>query len=145
MRAALDIAARDLRARLRDRSALITAFIAPIGLAVILSLALGSTDEISITIALADLDDGQLGEGIVEAFSEGGADSIISITGVADEAAVQAAIDDGEADAGLIVPAGTTAAAQSGEQARLRVLREPGSLSGARAKEWPSILSCCST
>ncbi len=130
MRAALDIAIRDLRARLRDRSALITAFIAPIGLAVILSLALGSTDEISITIGLVDLDEGQLGEGIVEAFSEGGADSVITITELADEDALRAALDAGEADAGLIVPAGTIERAQAGEQAQLRVLREPGSLSG---------------
>ncbi|MEX0658160.1 MAG: hypothetical protein WD080_03415 [Egibacteraceae bacterium] len=90
MRAAFDIAVRDLRARLRDRSALITAFVAPLGLAVILSLALGSTGGVSVTIALADEDGDRIGQAITGAL---GAD-VFTVVEVADAASVRTAVRD---------------------------------------------------
>lgn len=126
MRAALDIAARDLRARLRDRSALITAFVAPLGLAVILSLALGSTGEVSVSIALADEDGGRVGRAIAGAL---GAD-VFTVVEVADAEAARAAVRDDAAGAGIVVPAGTSDAVTAGDATAVRVIRPTGGLAG---------------
>ncbi|HYZ92761.1 MAG TPA: ABC transporter permease [Actinomycetota bacterium] len=58
MRAALVIAFKDLRQRLRDRSALIVAFVAPLALALIITSAFGGgfSDEFDATYAVLDQD-----------------------------------------------------------------------------------------
>lgn len=128
MRAALDIALRDLRARLRDRSALVTAFVAPLVLAVILAVALGSSGDVAVTIALADEDGGAVGEGIATALASD--DGPFTLLAVDDADGVRAALEADEAGAGIVVPAGTSDAVQSGQPAELRVVRSSGGLSG---------------
>ena len=51
MRAVLVIATKELRQRLRDRSALVLGFVAPIAIATLMSIAFRSTDDFSFTIA----------------------------------------------------------------------------------------------
>jgi ABC-2 type transport system permease protein len=130
MRAVLHIAVRDFRARLRDRSALITAFAAPLGLAIILSSALGSPDDLQVTLALADEDGGGWGRQIVAGIAESEAADVIEVVAAADGDAVRTAVDEGDADAGLVVPAGTLETVSGGRQASLVVVRRSGGLSG---------------
>jgi ABC-2 type transport system permease protein len=66
MRSALWIAAKDLRLRLRDRSAIVIGFLVPFGLAGIFSLTLANVDDeedVSATFAIVDLDGGQASAG----------------------------------------------------------------------------------
>ena len=67
MRAALTIAAKDLKERLRDRSAIVLAVIVPLGLAFVMNLTLGPiTDQaFSTDVAIADADGGA----VAQAFS----------------------------------------------------------------------------
>ncbi|MFO8075874.1 MAG: ABC transporter permease, partial [Egibacteraceae bacterium] len=124
LRAALTIARRDLRSRLRDRSALVTAFAAPLVLAVILSVALAGPDEaFETTIALADEDGGALGEGLREALAGDELAEVVSVVEVADAGAARRALAEGTAKAGLVVPAGLGPALERGEGGRLLVLR----------------------
>jgi ABC-2 type transport system permease protein len=61
MRAALLIAARDLVSRLRDRSALIVGFVAPVALALIISFATGGGgDAFQAEVGVVDLDGGDI-------------------------------------------------------------------------------------
>ncbi|HVM13408.1 MAG TPA: ABC transporter permease [Egibacteraceae bacterium] len=130
MRAALVIAARDLRGRLRDRSALVTAFAAPIGLAVILSTALGSADDVSVTLAFADADGGQVGQAVAQALAGAAEDGVVTVVEAADAEAVRAAVDAEEAGAGLVVPAGASGAISAGQPATVQLMRTAGGLSG---------------
>ena len=124
MRAALVIAAKDLRQRLRDRTAIVVAVIAPFGLAAIFSLLLGGTDTpISFTYAYADEDGSEISAalrtGALAGLEEAG---IATITEVDDAEAARDAVDTDEADAALIVPSGFGSAVTGGTGAELEIV-----------------------
>jgi ABC-2 type transport system permease protein len=124
MRAALVIAAKDLRQRLRDRTAIIVAVIAPFGLAAIFSLLLGGTDApVSFTYAYVDADGSEISAaletGALASLEEAGIATIVE----ADSAdAARQAVDNDEVDAALIVPAGFGDAVTSGGGAELEIV-----------------------
>jgi ABC-2 type transport system permease protein len=123
VRVALVVAAKDLRQRLRNRSAILTSIVAPLGLAIIFSQLLGSAVAFHARYVVADLDGGTLSRmfrdevigGLVQA-------TVADVTDVPTEAAARAAVDDGTADAAFIVPAGFTAAIQAGQAVTLDVV-----------------------
>ncbi len=124
MRAALVIAAKDLRQRLRDRTAIVVAVIAPFGLAAIFSMLLGGTDDpISFTYAYADADGSEITAGLREgglaALEEAG---IATVVEADSPDAARDLVDDGEADAALIVPSGFGAALVAGQGAELEIV-----------------------
>ncbi len=126
LRAAATIARRDLRSRLRDRSALVTAFAAPLVLAVILSVALGGPDEaFETTIALADEDGGALGSELRDVLVGDELAEIVEVVEVADADAARRAIVEGAALAALVVPEGLSDAIAAGAGGELVVLRDP--------------------
>jgi ABC-2 type transport system permease protein len=108
MRAALVIALKDLRQRLRDRTAIIVAVVAPFGLAAIFSTLIGgATQPIELAYAYADLDRSELSaalrDGPLAGIEGAGFASVVE----ADSAeAAREAVDIGEVDAALIVPEG---------------------------------------
>ena len=112
MRAALLIAAKDLRARLRDGTALIVAVVAPFGLAAILGTVIPAGDgSLDVRYAVADLDaspvSAAFSDGPLAGLAEAG---IAEITDVADADAARGAVDDEEVDAAFVIPAGFGAA-----------------------------------
>ncbi|MGZ8562969.1 MAG: ABC transporter permease, partial [Candidatus Limnocylindria bacterium] len=124
MRAALVIAAKDLRQRLRDRSAIIVAVIAPFGLAAIFGLLLGGTEDgLDLRYAYVDLDgsaiSSALRDGALAGLEEAGVATIIEVDS---RDAAEAAIDAGDVSAALIVPAGYASAVQSAETADLQII-----------------------
>ena len=126
MRAAFVIAGKDLRERIRDRSAIILAIVAPLGLAIIFSLLLPTGDEtFSADYAFVDLDGSASSaaflSGPLAALEEAG---IAEVTVVEDEDAARAAIDAGDADAAAVIPAGFEAAVQSGAGAGMEIIGE---------------------
>jgi ABC-2 type transport system permease protein len=122
IRVALLIAAKDLRQRLRDRSALLVSIVAPLGLAVIFSQLLGSSSSFSATYAVADLDGGELGTVFREQVLGSVADGPFTIVEAPTEEAARAAVDDGSADAAFIIPPGFTMAIRAGQAATLEVV-----------------------
>ncbi|MEP7369699.1 MAG: hypothetical protein ABI662_08595 [Dermatophilaceae bacterium] len=58
LRAVVAIARKDLRQRLRDRSAIVLGFIAPVAVAALISVAFGSAGSFHTTVAVVDLDGG---------------------------------------------------------------------------------------
>jgi ABC-2 type transport system permease protein len=119
MRAALVIALKDLRQRVRNRTAIVVALVAPFGLAAIFSLLLGgvSGTELDLRYAIADLDRSEISaalrEGPLTGIEEAG---IAEVREVAGADAARAAVDDGEADAAVVVPEGFGEAVTAGER-----------------------------
>jgi ABC-2 type transport system permease protein len=126
MRTALTIARRDLRERLRDRSALLVAFVAPLALAAILSSALGGTESFTTSVGLVDHDGGTLAE-VLRGDVLGDLGPAITVEELRSSDAAIAAIEDGTVRAAVVVPAGFTDAVLTGGSAELTVLRDPAS------------------
>ena len=123
MRIALLIALKDLRQRLRDRSALLVSIAAPLGLAVIFSQLLSGATGFAATYVVSDMDGGALArvlrEDVIGSFADG---DRIKVVDVATEAEARVAVDDGTADAAFLIPAGFSAAIQAGQAATLDVV-----------------------
>lgn len=128
MRVALLIAAKDVRQRVRDRSALLISIAAPLGLALIFGAMLGNVTSFHATYAVADLDGGQLAlvlrRDVIGALARAGA---ATVTDVAGEQAARAAVEDGGADTAFVIPVGFTAAIQSGRPVTLTLIGARGS------------------
>ena len=126
MRAALLIAAKDLRTRVRNRTALIVAVIAPFGLAAILGTVIPTgADEIEFSFVVADVDASEvsaaLADGPLAAVAEAG---IATVSEAADADAARAAIDEGDADVAFILPAGFGTAVLGGQSATIELVAD---------------------
>jgi len=124
-RAALLIAEKDLKARVRDRSALIFGILVPLGLAFIFNLIFagvsGNSKAISLGVVVAD--HGQMGQ----AFTAQVLDplrhiGIISVRAEPSVAAGRSLAAKGTVSAVIVVPAGFTAAVEAGGPASLTVI-----------------------
>lgn len=129
MRAAMIIAAKDLRQKIGDRSALFLAILAPLGLAFLFSLMIPSQDDFHATYVVVDLDGGPLAQGLRSGPLQGLADAdVATITSVASEADARAQVGAGDADAAIVIPAGFSDAIQAGEAGELAIIGGPGTL-----------------
>jgi len=137
MKRALVIASKDLMRSVRDRSAIVTAVVAPLALAFILSTVLGGADgsSLNVTLAVVDQDGGHVSAVLVDDIlpsleSEGA--ELIEIDSV-DEAGRMA--EEGEISAAFVLPEGFTEAVQSSEAAEMTILTDPESEIGAQVAQ----------
>jgi ABC-2 type transport system permease protein len=124
MRAALVIAGRILRQRLRDRSAILFAVVTPLALAVAFAAVIPDfTPTFHAKILLVDRDGGHLA-GVLrdQVLTQVAASGIADIGTASDEAAASAEIDAGRADAAIVVPAGFSEAVTQGKGTEIAVL-----------------------
>ena len=124
MRAALVIAARILRQRLRDRSAILFAVVTPLALAVAFAAIIPDfSPTFHTTIAVVDQDGGRLGtvlrEDVLGHLVESG---LADIRPVADSAAAQADVDAGRAGVAIVIPAGFSDAVATDRPTEIRIL-----------------------
>jgi ABC-2 type transport system permease protein len=112
MRAALRIAQKDLRQRLRDRSAIVLGIIAPLGLAFIFSLIIpDAANDFSVELGVVDNDGGHLAEAFrTEVLGSLEGQGFVIPTTYATESELREAVESGTAEAGLVIPSGFTAA-----------------------------------
>lgn len=116
MRAALIIAIKDLRQRVRDRSVLVFAIIAPAGLAAIFSLVLSGVTDFHVRYAVADLDGGALATVLREDVIGSLVDAkVAEVETVPTADAARSAVDEGRVDAAMIIPAGFSDAITGGQ------------------------------
>jgi ABC-2 type transport system permease protein len=134
MKRVLTIASKDLVRSVRDRSAIVTAIVAPLALAFILSTVLGGADgsSLNVTFAVVDKDGGHasavLVDKILPSLESEGVDLIK--TDSVDEARRMA--EEGEVEAAFVLPEGFTEAVQSSESAEITILTDPESDVGAQ-------------
>jgi ABC-2 type transport system permease protein len=122
LRTALLVAGKDLRQRLRDRSALVIAFVAPFVLASIIGLAFGGDDAFKATYAVADADKGPVAAGFTDGvLASPGLRDLVTVRQV-DAGEARALVDRGDADAAFLLPAGFSASVQRGGAATITVL-----------------------
>lgn len=119
------IAGKDLRERVRDRSALVLGFAAPLVIALLMSLAFSATDDFRMTVAVVDADHGELSAAFRRLVTSDELSSVLDVERVADEATARREVDDGTLDAAFVLPAGFTVAAHGGSPARVVVLADP--------------------
>jgi ABC-2 type transport system permease protein len=105
VRVALRIADRELRSRLRDRSALIVGFVAPVALALIISLATGGGGEaFHAETGVVDRDGGEIAQLFVEdVLRSPDLAEVLTVREVASEEAAVAAIEAGELSAAFVL------------------------------------------
>ncbi|MFN8020332.1 MAG: ABC transporter permease [Acidimicrobiales bacterium] len=139
------VAGVELRRRLRNRSAVVTAFVGPLALAMVFGVLLSGTSSFHVTIGVADTDDSPITrafvDGLVTADTGGDAadraDDPVTFErldpGTSD--AARRAVDDGDLDAAIVLPAGFGEAIGSGGSTGIDVVRDPaGQVSGAIAE-----------
>lgn len=113
MRAALTIARKDLRQRLRDRSAIVVGLVAPIGIAAVMSLAFHGMDTFHFTLGVVDADHGPLAAALVETLHAPGLTRVVTTTSLTSRAEAVAEVRAKKVAAALVIPAGFSAAAAS--------------------------------
>ncbi len=126
MRAALRIARKDLKQRLRDRSVFLWGIVAPLGLAAIFSqLFAGISDPstFDVSYAVADLDGGSSArifvDDVLGSIEEQG---LFDIREVATSEEAEQLAADAKVQAAFVVPAGFSEAVAAGEAASLEVI-----------------------
>jgi len=127
MRAALLIAIKDIRQRIRDRSAFIWGIIAPVGLAAIFSMMLGQvadSDFLQVSFGVVDLDHGEVStlftDDILGALEqEGIVSEIVRLDSVP---AAEDLVSGGDVDAAFVMPIGFSAAAGGGDEVAIDVI-----------------------
>ncbi len=105
MRATVTIAARELRSRLRDRSAWIVGLAAPVALASIIAIAFsGDGPAFRATAGLADLDGGEVASRFAsDVLASDELAEIFTVEPFADEAAARAAVADRAIDVAFVL------------------------------------------
>jgi linearmycin/streptolysin S transport system permease protein len=108
--AATQIAGKDLKLRLRDRSAFIFGIIAPLVLAFVFNLVFGSafdaTTGLGLEYGMVDLDHSEISQAFNNVLEEVEADGVLTIDTYSDEISATTAIEDGEIDAYYLIEAG---------------------------------------
>lgn len=126
MRSALTIAAKDLRQRVRDRSAIILAVIAPFALAAVFSILMPSGGTgFHARYAIIDADGGPIAEAFISgpmAAISDPTDGVAEIVTVDGEAAAREQVAAGDLDAAILIPAGFSDAVLAGQGAQLTVV-----------------------
>ena len=127
MRAALDIALKDLKQRIRDRSAILIAIVAPFALAALFSLMLGDIEQdFNARWAVVDLDGGEIAvafaEGPIAGLEEAG---VITVDALDSVEAARKAVDERSADTAIIIPEGFSESAASGAGGSIELIGNP--------------------
>jgi ABC-2 type transport system permease protein len=138
MRAALLIAAKDLRQRLRDRSALLVALVLPLALASIFGLILHDVGSGRTTFhyAVVDLDRGAAARGLTtHVLGELEREGLVEVRREASVAHARRLADRGTVAAAIVIPRGFSAAVAGGRPARIVVLGNVDSAIGSLVAE----------
>jgi ABC-2 type transport system permease protein len=135
VRVALLIAGKDLRQRLRDRSAVMIAFVVPLGLAFVFNATLGgiASGGTAFTYAVVDEDRSAVSEVFVDEVLPRVEDSgAIEVRAVSSEAEGRRLVTSGATAAMFVVPEGFGAAVQGTDPAEIRVVGDVDEPTGAQ-------------
>jgi linearmycin/streptolysin S transport system permease protein len=137
-RTALLIAAKDVRQRLRDRSALLVAIVVPLVLASIFGLIFHdvTSGRVAFAVAIVDQDRGDAARALQQrALQPLARQGLIKLRTESSVAAARDAADQGKVAAAIVVPAGFTAAVHGGRPLRVDVIGDVDSPIGTQVAE----------
>jgi ABC-2 type transport system permease protein len=119
------IATKDLRRRLRDRTAVLVALVLPFGLAYIFSLTLGDVESQGFEATYAVVDRDPTGHLPAEFTALLERLDFVTLREAATEAAAGSLADEGTIDAAIVFPEGFTEQVQAGRGGRITVIAAP--------------------
>jgi ABC-2 type transport system permease protein len=122
MSAVLAVALKDLRQRLRDRSALVLGFIAPVAVAALISVAFGSASSFHANVAVVDLDRGPVAAGFATFVKGPDLTNLLTVKSVTSEADARTKVANGDLNAAFVIPKGFSEAVTSGQNRPIAVL-----------------------
>jgi ABC-2 type transport system permease protein len=125
MRAAFLIAGKDLKARIRDRSALLIGIVVPFGLAFIFNLIFGGLNGSSsvINLGVVDEDHGTLAQVFTQqVLGNVSRHGLVTVHPEASETAARDLVAKGTLSAALVIPSGFSDAVQAGQAASMHVI-----------------------
>ena len=119
MRLAWEIAKKDLRLRVRDRSVFVLGLVAPLTLAFIFNAVLGGVFQetgsvVTIPVGVVDLDRARIGQAFGALLDQLETDGLLVVEHFDTEEAARAAVEDGAVRAVYVIPQGLSALANSG-------------------------------
>lgn len=135
MRPALVIAAKDLRQRARDRSALLLAFVAPLLLAAIISNALSGVEAFRVDLGLVAPAGDELAAAFADVLASDELADLVALELFDDHEGAAAAVDDGAVETAVVVPEGFADRVTAGEAAEVAVLARVDDQLAARVAE----------
>ncbi len=118
----LVIAAKDLRQRLRDRSAIVIGLVAPLVIAALMSLAFQGVEGFHFTMGVVRIDRGPLTSALVAALRDRDLRSIVTIRLITDRREAGAALRERSIQAALVIPAGFSSSVVGAHPLALKVL-----------------------
>jgi ABC-2 type transport system permease protein len=104
------IAAKDLRQRLRDRSALVIGIVAPLVIAAVMSLAFNGVENFHFDLGVVNEDGGPVAAGLVRALHSSDLAKVLTVEAVATKRAAAVAVRSNKVQAALVIPRGFSAA-----------------------------------
>ncbi|WP_137991110.1 ABC transporter permease [Streptomyces vilmorinianum] len=119
---ALSIAAKDLRQRMRDRSAWILVFLAPLAITALMALAFTDSDRFHADIGYADLDHGPAATALAATLTSPELAGIVTVRTYDTQERARAAVEDGEVQAAVVIPQGFTASLNGNSPASIALL-----------------------
>lgn len=124
MGAATRIAIKDLKLRVRDRSAIILGIIAPLALAFIFDLVFGGafTQELNLHYGLVDLDGSEVSQGLGDVLEQIEADGILTVETFDSQNAAEEAVDGGDIDAFILMEEGFGQSVMANSDASISVI-----------------------
>jgi ABC-2 type transport system permease protein len=114
MSAVLVIAAKDLRQRFRDRSAIVLGFVAPLVIAALMSFAFRGTERFHISVGIVDRDHGAVATAFSDFMRSPDLKDVVTVRTFDDETSASAHVHSGAVAAAVVLPAGFSAAATTG-------------------------------
>jgi linearmycin/streptolysin S transport system permease protein len=118
----LAIASKDLRQRLRDRSAIVLVLVAPLLIASLMSFAFRSLENFHYTLGFVDADRGPIGASLAGALGQPALRKIVTVRVVTSAQAAEREVRSGSLQAALVVPAGFSQSVQGGAPLSLEAM-----------------------
>ena len=122
MTPSLLIAAKDLRQRLRDRSAIVIGLLAPLVIAALMSLAFRGATTFHFNLGVVNADNGPIAAQMVRVLHEPGLDKIISSRPTPSAASASAQLRARKLQAAIVIPAGFSTSMAGGAPESITVL-----------------------
>lgn len=124
MGAAVRIAVKDLKLRVRDKSVFILGIVAPLALAVIFNTVFGGSfeSELGLAYGMVDLDGSDISAAFTSVLEDAESEEILTLESFTDEETASGAVDDGEIDAYIVIPSGFGEAVVSNQTTRVSVV-----------------------
>jgi ABC-2 type transport system permease protein len=124
MGAAARIASKDLKLRIRDRSAFIIGIFAPLALAFIFNIVFGGAfgGDLDLEYGVVDMDGGEVSTAFDQILTEIEESGLVVLTRYEDQAEAESAIDDGEIAAFFLLEEGLSADVVEGTAAEIQVV-----------------------